>query len=387
MFFSKNHLYQMVCGLLIGASLTAQADIAPETLKTESIGAIPEHALLINTFGENALLFDTDTLEVLGMISTGIDANAFEIEVDLGVLHTAETYLSRHTRGERTDVISTYDIENLSPLSEIVIPPRHAGGSPMRNYSGLLRDGDTRLMLVTNITPGNTISVADLNSGKFLNEISTAGCGLVYPDKGLRFMQLCGDGTVQIMMLDADGNEVARDRSGVFFDLQADPLMEKAARDDRGWVFNSFLGRVIGVALDIENEELKVEERFVIDDGTGEWRIGGMQPLALHRSTNMLLALMHPMADAEDTGGHKAPGVEVWYMDAQSGAIRHRLTLPEPATSIAVSQDEEPRLYVGSIISGQVSVYDLVTTQLTGTITDLSFPTILQSLTPANKND
>ena len=28
-----------------------------------------------------------------------------------------------------------------------------------------------------------------------------------------------------------------------------------------------------------------------IDDGTGEWRIGGMQPLALHRSTNMLLAL------------------------------------------------------------------------------------------------
>jgi len=387
MLLQKSPLYQVVGVLLIAASLTARADIAPEALKAESIEAIPDHTLLVNTFGENALLFDADSLEVLGMISTGIGANAFEIEVDRGAVHTAETYLSRHTRGERTDVISTYDLENLSPLSEIVIPPKHAGGSPMRNYSGLLYDGDTRFMLVTNITPGNTVSVADLNSGTFLNEISTAGCGLVYPDKGLRFLQLCGDGTVQIMMLDDEGNEVARDRSGVFFDLQEDPLMEKAVQDDNGWVFNSFLGRVIGVELDLEREELKVEERFVIDDGTGEWRIGGMQPLALHRSTNILLALMHPMADAEDTGGHKAPGVEVWYMDAASGAIRHRLTLQEPATAITVSQDDEPRLYVGSIITGEVQVYDLVTTRLTGTITDLSFPTILQSLTPATNDD
>ncbi len=373
-------LHRILGTILIVGSFATQADIAPETLKAEQIDAIPEHALLINTFGENALLFDTDSFEVLGMISTGIDANAFEIEVDRGVVHTAETYLSRHTRGERTDVISTHDLKNLSPVSEIIIPPKHAGGSPMRNYSGLLHDGDTRLMLVTNITPGNTISIADLNSGEFLNEISTAGCGLVYPDKGLRFLQLCGDGTVQIMMLDAKGNEVARDRSASFFDLQEDPLMEKAVRDSKGWVFNSFLGRVIGVELDLESESLNIEERFVIDDGTGEWRIGGMQPLALHKSSNLLLALMHPMADAVDTGGHKAPGVEVWYMDATSGAIRHRLVLEEPATAITVSQDEKPQLYVGSIISGQVQVYDLISTTLTGTITELSFPTILQSL-------
>lgn len=373
-------LHRILGTLLIAGSFATQADIAPETLKAEQIDAIPEHALLINTFGENALLFDTDSFEVLGMISTGIDANAFEIEVDRGVVHTAETYLSRHTRGERTDVISTHELKNLSPVSEIIIPPKHAGGSPMRNYSGLLHDGDTRLMLVTNITPGNTVSVADLNSGEFLNEISTAGCGLVYPDKGLRFLQLCGDGTVQIMMLDAKGNEVARDRSASFFDLQEDPLMEKAVRDNKGWVFNSFLGRVIGVDLNLENESLNIEERFVIDDGTGEWRIGGMQPLALHRSSNLLLALMHPMADDIDTGGHKAPGVEVWYMDATNGAIRHRLILEEPATAITVSQDENPQLYVGSIISGQVQVYDLISTTLTGTITELSFPTILQSL-------
>ncbi len=380
-------MFKRVLGAtLIAGCLSAQADsaydsaIAPEVLKAETIDSIPEHALLINTFGENALLFDADTQEVLGMISTGIDANAFEIELGRGVLHTAETYLSRHTRGERTDVISSYDLKTLSPIGEIVIPPKHAGGSPMRNYTGILKEGDTRLMLVTNITPANTISVADLDSSQFLNEISTAGCGLVYPATGLRFLQLCGDGTAQLIKLDRDGNEIARDRSESFFDLQDDPLMEKAVRGRDGWLFTSFLGRVISIELDIDNELLTIKERFTINDGTSEWRIGGMQPLALHRSTNLLLALMHPMADAEDTGGHKAPGVEVWYLDADNGTLRHRLSLEEPASAITVSQDDTPRLYAGSIISGQVRVFDLKTTKQLGIIGDLSFPTILQSL-------
>ena len=373
-------LRQLLGTLLASSFLPVLADIAPEPLRAETLESIPAHTLLVNSFGENAILFDTDTLEVLGMISTGIDSNAFEIDLERGVIHTAETYLSRHTRGERTDVISTYDLNSLSPLGEIVIPPKHAGGSPMRNYSAILEEDDTQLMLVTNITPGNTISVANLGSGKFLKEISTAGCGLVYPDKGFRFFQLCGDGTIQVIRLDAQGNEIARDRSPSFFDLREDPLMEKAARSNRGWVFTSFLGRVVSAELDPAGEELRIEEKFHIDDGTGGWRIGGMQPLALHRSGNLLLALMHPMTDEKDTGGHKAPGIEVWYLDADSGALRHRLALEEPATAITVSQDDAPRLYAGSLISNQVHVYDLKSARLNGTIKDLTFPTILQSL-------
>ena len=376
----RQPLRQISATLLASACLLAQADIAPEPLRAEVLESIPVHTLLINSFGENAVFVDADSLEILGMISTGIDSNAFEIDLGRGVIHTAETYLSRHTRGERTDVISTYSLNKLSPLSEIVIPPRHAGGSPMRNYSALLEEGDTRLMLVTNITPGNSLSVADLGSGRFLNEISTAGCGLVYPDRGLRFFQLCGDGGIQTIRLDPEGNEVDRDRSPAFFNLQEDPLMEKAVRSNFGWIFTSFLGRVISAEPDTAGEKLRIEERFRIDDGTGGWRIGGMQPLALHRSGNLLLALMHPMVDEQDTGGHKLPGIEVWYLDANSGALRHRLALSEPATAITVSQDDAPRLYVGSLISNQVQVYDLKSTRLHGTITDLTFPTILQSL-------
>ena len=58
-------LHRILGALLIAGSFATQADIAPETLKAEQIDAIPEHALLINTFGENALLFDTDSFEVL----------------------------------------------------------------------------------------------------------------------------------------------------------------------------------------------------------------------------------------------------------------------------------------------------------------------------------
>ena len=37
-------------------------------------------------------------------------------------LYAAETFYSRRLRGERTDVITIYDKENLSPIDEIVLP-------------------------------------------------------------------------------------------------------------------------------------------------------------------------------------------------------------------------------------------------------------------------
>ncbi len=175
---------------------------------------------------------------MLGMTSTGIGANAFEVDRDKGVIHTAETYLSRHTRGQRTDVISTYDIRTLSPIGEITIAPKHAG-SPMRHYTGIVKDNQAELMLVTNITPAVSVSVADLKSGKFLSEIPTPGCGLVYPSEKLSFLQLCGDGSAQLITLNGKGAEQSRVRAAIFFNLEADPLMAKPAKSKAGRVFNT----------------------------------------------------------------------------------------------------------------------------------------------------
>ena len=111
--------------LLCLLAVQASSDLPLETYGQLTLDELPQHTLLINTFSHNAILFDADTQRMLGTISTGIGANAFEVDREKGIVHTAETYLSRHTRGQRTDVISTYDIRTLSPISEITIAPKH----------------------------------------------------------------------------------------------------------------------------------------------------------------------------------------------------------------------------------------------------------------------
>jgi methylamine dehydrogenase heavy chain len=360
--------------LLCLLAINARSELPRETYGQLTLDTLPQHTLLINTFSQNAVLYDADTQQMLGMISTGIGANAFEIDRDKGLVHTAETYLSRHTRGQRTDVISTYDIRTLSPIGEITIAPKHASGSPMRHYTGIVKDGQAELMLVTNITPAVSVSVADLQSGKFLSEIPTAGCGLVYPSKKLSFLQLCGDGSAQLITLNGKGEEQSRVRSEIFFNLEADPLMEKPARSEAGWVFNTFHGKVFQVTT--EEGKIKVNSLFTVGSDDGGWRIGGMQPVAFHEPSQLLLLLMHQ--GVENT--HKDPGTEVWYVNVATGATTHRLTLAAPANSIQVSQDESALLYAGSIAEDQVQIYDLKTTVSRGTISGVGLPTILQNL-------
>ncbi|MGB0693534.1 MAG: amine dehydrogenase large subunit, partial [Pseudomonadales bacterium] len=139
--------------LALVATSSLQADVEIETYGVLTLDTVPPHTLAINTFNDQVLIYDAAAGKVLGTLSTGIGVNALEVDRSKGLIYAAETYLSRHTRGTRTDVITTYDIRTLSAINEIEIPPKHASGSPMRHYSGLLTDGTTELMLVVNITP------------------------------------------------------------------------------------------------------------------------------------------------------------------------------------------------------------------------------------------
>lgn len=367
---------------LLLTMMSVRAEIPAERYGQLTIEKLPPHALLVNNFSQSAGLYDTDTGKMLGMISTGIGANAFEIDHEKGLLHTAETYLSRHTRGERTDVISTYDLRTLSPQREIVLPPKHASGAPIRHYSGIIRQDAAELMLVVNITPAVSVSVADLNKGIFLTEIATAGCGLVYPVEGLRFLQLCGDGRAQLIVLDENGQELSRTQSESFFNLD-DPLIEKAVQTPSGWLYSTYSGKVFIVST--SGETIKVAPILQLGDNTspqtaGEWRIGGMQPLAYYAADNLLLVLMHE--GGQDT--HKNPGTEIWYYKLDERRLAHRLVLNRAASSIQVSQDGDPRLFAASIETDSIDIYDLVTTRITGEINELGMPTLLQNLVSQN---
>src|SRR5262249_5821 len=78
-------------------------------------------------------LFDGDTGELLGAISSGTAGVGFVIAPlfapDHHEIYLAETYYARGVRGERTDVVTVYDGRTLKPLGEISIPPRRGGES------------------------------------------------------------------------------------------------------------------------------------------------------------------------------------------------------------------------------------------------------------------
>ena len=109
-----------------------------------------------------------------------------------GEIYVGETFLSRLTRGERTDVITIWDTKTLAPKDEIVLPGGKRGlFVTLRN--SLQLTNDEKWALVFNFTPGSSVTVVDLESRKILSDIDLPGCSLVYPTGPRGFTSLCAD--------------------------------------------------------------------------------------------------------------------------------------------------------------------------------------------------
>ncbi len=366
------YLLALLSSFLLTSSL--QADIKPETLGVETLDEYPVHGVLVNSMFANASdLYDADTGEMLGQLSLGYWTNAIEIDKPNKLFHVAETYMSRGARGIRTEVVTSYEFRTLSAVNEVIIPNKRSSGSPHSSYTGLT--DDARFMMVNNITPAMSISVVDLRHSKLTTEIATAGCGLVYPVGDRSFLQLCGDGAVQLLTLNNSGEEKSRIRSERFFDVNTDPLMEKAIRTDRGWVFPSFKGDLYRVAVD--KQSISVDKLFNVDLNNEGWRIGGIQSIAYHRQSDVLLTLMHE--GGEDT--HKDPGTEIWFFNLTSGTRLHRMKLDEMASSFTVSQDDQPLIYTAFVGGTDLDIYNMKTGKKIRRIENIGMtPSIIQNL-------
>jgi methylamine dehydrogenase heavy chain len=293
-----------------------------------------------------------------------------------------ETHYSRGSRGERVDVLTVYDAASLAPVAEVVLPPRRAiNALPTANAA--LSD-DERFAAVFNSVPGTSLSIVDLERRALGAEVSTPGCSLAYAAGPRRFALLCGDGSLLLVTLDAEGRELAKTRSRPFFDPDADPVTEKAVRVGDEWLFVSFEGRVLPV--DVSGGEARFGEPWsLLDDAdrAGSWRIGGSQHLAIHAATRRLYSLVHQ--GGADT--HKDPGSELWVYDLATRARVSRVTLRNPGLTflgepielggggrlwgwlldtvlgaaidfVAVTQDAEPLLVTASGFSGGLALYD-----------------------------
>jgi methylamine dehydrogenase heavy chain len=383
--------------LLISPLSTPSADVPLEEIGRVEIldRAYDPHWLWAADASDARLaLVDLDEGKLLGQINTGWGMPDAVFSRTRPEIYIPETYYSRGTRGTRTDVASIYDARSLSPVSEVILPPKRAINPGAIGNSAL--SDDDRFLAVFNMTPATSLSIVDVESRSLVGEISTPGCSLVYAVGKRRFATLCADGGLLIIELDEDGAVQQRIRSEPFFDPKADPVTEKAVRWGDRWLFVSFDGYVH--PLDVSGETVGVEERWSLlseGDRAGGWRVGGTQHLAVHQGSGRLYSLVHQGGEST----HKDPGSEVWVYDLSAQKRVQRIELAHPGLAfmsetvefgndwiwpfsglwdwmldhvvpnpgldaVQVTQDAAPLLVTGSQIGGSVAVYDAMSGEL-----------------------
>jgi methylamine dehydrogenase heavy chain len=331
---------------------------------------------------KRAALVDADGGRFLGTVPGGVGILAPLRSLDGSEIYLAETFYARGTRGARTDLVSITDALTLQPKGEVVIPPKRAEFTSWVAGSALSDDG--RFVAVFNLTPATSLSIVDVVERRFVAEIETPGCSLVYAAGPRRFLSLCADGTALLVTLGENGNEVSKTHTERWFDPQKDPVIEKAARRGDQWFFVSFEGVVH--PIDVSGPAPRFLETwplFTDADRAESWRVGGMQPIALHEASGRLHVLVHQ--GGADT--HKDPGTEVFVYDVDkrervqriplrnptAGFVLEQLKLPpggavdwllqrtlpnDGVERIAVTQDDAPVLVAATAFPATLSVYD-----------------------------
>jgi len=281
------------------------------------------------------VIVDGDQGKVVAKLTTGYLANSL-LSPDRKQLYVAETFWSRGSRGEQTDVLTVYDMATFLPVSEIVLPGRFLAVTQPYNM-GLSEDG--RLLYLFNMTPATSVIVADLKASKVVGEISTPGCALVLPAKG-KFLMPCGDGTFLQVNVDAAGRETGRNRTPKpVFDAETDPISERPATTRTGYAFTSYGGKVYEVDTSGADPVYGAPWSLTTaEEAAAGWRPGGWEQVAYGPHGNELFVSMHQGGP----GTHEQPGAEIWvYSLAEKKKVRV-IKPTEPVISIAVSRDDKP---------------------------------------------
>jgi len=284
-------------------------------------------------------MIDGDSLGVLGMVNGGYTANLALAEGG-SELYLAETYWSRGTRGERSDMVTTFDGRTLDPKGEVTLPEGRFLVVPKKYDAVLTTDG--RYLLSFNMDPATSVSVVDLQNQSYLTDIEVPGCGLIFPSGPRRFSMICADGSLLTVNFDEAG-EAQMTRGEPFFDAENDPVFEHPGFSQKQGeaFFVSYSGMVYPVDFSGDEPQFGDAWSVVTEEEKGHWWPGGWQVAAYHPDSNRLFVNMHE-------GGkwtHKHAGEEVWVFDVETKERLQRITTEHGAFSSIVTQDDQPLLY------------------------------------------
>jgi methylamine dehydrogenase heavy chain len=285
-------------------------------------------------------VLDGATGQIEGMFNQAYWPN-FAVSPDGSELYAVDSYWEKHTRGKRSDYIVVRDARTLQVSEDI---PLLAGRLLIvsKKYDfDVTPDG--RYGLTYNLAPQTAVTVTDLKARKPVGTIGIPGCGLIFAQAPSRFSSLCADGAIATVTFDESANATIR-RTANVFDAKNDPAFEHSGWDKHHQMLYlvTYHGKVVPVNLAGEQADPGASWSLSSDaERRAGWRPGGWQVCHFHSSKRRLYVLMH--RGREWT--HKSSGTEVWEFDAASGRRIQRVKLPEPAQSIAVSQDDDALLY------------------------------------------
>ncbi|HMK87206.1 MAG TPA: amine dehydrogenase large subunit, partial [Steroidobacteraceae bacterium] len=233
---------------------------------------------------------------------------------------------------------------------------------------------DDRFLLIYNFNPGQSITVVDTQTRKFVRVVETPGCALIYPTGPRSFFTVCGDGSVLLVTLD-DAGAARQKRTQPLLSMGADPVTEKAVRIGRTWYFVTFDGRIFALEADSEHASIGatwwLSSEAERKDG---WRPGGLQQLAVNSSNSHLYAIMHRGGLAT----HKDPGKDVWVFDVSTKTRVQQIALKNPSTSIQISTDAHPLLYSIFIEASDLDIYDAASGRLLRSVDHIgTTPTVM----------
>jgi methylamine dehydrogenase heavy chain len=313
------------------------------------------------------VLINGDTQQVIGNISGGLAA-MFAIAPDHKYFYTAETYYSRGTQGDRTDVVTIYDATHLTRVGEI--PLSNKRQLALADSTSMNVTADGRFLLLLNLTPATSVTAVDLQNKKVAGEIQTPGCSEVLILGAREFASVCADGSMLITQFDDSAKTTDQKRTAKpFFDVEKDPVFQLPAMIDKKAYFVSYHGMVY--PMDLNSAPAQPEDPWSLlsdEDKKEGWRPGGWQPVANHASGNQIFVLMHQGGEwTQKTGGN-----EVWSFDINSHKRLSRIPLPLVSNAILVSQDKNPLLFALDTADSKLQVFSALKGRYMGTVGEVS---------------
>jgi methylamine dehydrogenase heavy chain len=344
-------------------SFVSHAELKPEPIP--KVETLPEeypaswifaHDVNFNSMiaGKVAIIdVDADTREYKGAIDASQMA-AFVAAKKHPTLYVAESFYSRGTKGERTDVIAIYDKSSLAKTGEVILPKKNRAQMVTNKFMLQLVD-DEKYLLIFAFTPASSVIVMDTQTNELVSEIAIAGCSMIYPAGNRGFASLCGNGTMKAVKIDSQGQESERFDTPPFFDIDEDPLFDKPIYIGNTAYFFSYKGLVQPINLSKSKPVLKPTWSLLSEEEKKQnWRPGGWQ-IATSDNQKLFYVIMHK--DGYN-GSHKFGGEEIWAFDADTKKRVNRIALKTNAFSIEVTTSDKPYLAVTNVAMG-LDIYTL----------------------------